>query len=118
MVNNPKRKKVIGSVTIDSSKKYQAEALVSLSETKSTKNYKSKLEILQPNADPITLEADIVYKPGKVMTSKVALIGALEKPASLDCKYIENQHVFLRYRFSLRVRVRGSVQKGINFILY
>ena len=109
---------MIGSVTIDSSKKYQAEALVSLSETKSTKSYKSKLEILQPNADPITLEADIVYKPGKVMTSKVALIGAFEKPASLDCKYIENQHVFLRYRFSLRVRVRGSVKKGINFILY
>lgn len=82
-----KRKKTAtGVVTVDSKKLYQAEGSVQISESKSQKTYKPKIEIIRPEADPIVFGGDVIYRPGKVMTSKLVLTGALEKPASLDCK--------------------------------
>lgn len=77
---------MLATVSVDSKKLYQAEAFVAITESKSATTYKPKIEIIRPDLDPIVLGGDIVYRPGKVMTSKLVLTGAMEKPVSLDCK--------------------------------
>ena len=86
-MDKTKRKKVVGTFTVDSTNMYRAEALVDITEKKSIKTYKPQFEILRPNKDPILLAGEIVYKQGKVLTTKLVLTGAMEKPASLDCKF-------------------------------
>ncbi|XP_052061384.1 apolipophorins-like [Mytilus californianus] len=82
--NKAKRKRVLATVSVDSKKLYQAEAFVAIIASKSATTYKPKIEIIRPDLDPIVLGGDIVYRPGKVMTSKLVLTGAMEKPVSLD----------------------------------